>query len=374
MLPTRLKAATGAAAPLPPKEFIVVAHATSPYISAYEWDDSTGFGTKIANPADLPPSTGTGVDSNSTPKTGTTSQVADIIFMSHGSSPYVSAYHFSRNGFGARVTAPSSPGTSTGNCVSCHPTLQAVAISSSSSPYLHAWAWNNTTKAWGAKYANPPTGLNTTTPEIHFRPTSTTSSGYIACAMGNTPRIVVFAFTISGGFGAKVANPSVIAASGRGCRFSENGNKVTLSLSSTPFIYVYPFTGTFGVKLTDPATNNRPGGSAYQAKFRAGDTALLIGHVGSPYVTMYAPWSTSTTTFPTKVANPSSLVSNTVYSCAFNSAEEGANRVVVGYNSSPYIAAWKWGDPTTNTWGTKFSNPSTNLPAYGRSVLFVTAT
>ena len=39
-------------------EAIAVAHATSVFVSAYPWNVSTGFGTKYANPATLPASTG----------------------------------------------------------------------------------------------------------------------------------------------------------------------------------------------------------------------------------------------------------------------------------------------------------------------------
>ena len=39
---------------------IAVAHATSPFISVYQW--SAGFGAKYADPATLPTGTGRGVD------------------------------------------------------------------------------------------------------------------------------------------------------------------------------------------------------------------------------------------------------------------------------------------------------------------------
>ena len=40
-------------------QYIAVAHATSPFISAYPWNP--GFGTKYANPATLPGTEGFGV-------------------------------------------------------------------------------------------------------------------------------------------------------------------------------------------------------------------------------------------------------------------------------------------------------------------------
>jgi len=41
-------------------EYLAVADSTSPFVTAYPWSGS-GFGTKFANPATLPTSTGIGV-------------------------------------------------------------------------------------------------------------------------------------------------------------------------------------------------------------------------------------------------------------------------------------------------------------------------
>ena len=40
--------------------FIALAHATTPFVSAYPWS-SSGFGAKFANPATLPTGVGRGV-------------------------------------------------------------------------------------------------------------------------------------------------------------------------------------------------------------------------------------------------------------------------------------------------------------------------
>ena len=40
---------------------IAVAHNTTPFIAAYPWAPGSGFGTKYANPATLPASTGNDV-------------------------------------------------------------------------------------------------------------------------------------------------------------------------------------------------------------------------------------------------------------------------------------------------------------------------
>ena len=60
MDPNTLKVLQGAAGGGPYVGDIAVAHGwTSPYITVWPWD--SGFGTKYANPATLPPGTGYGV-------------------------------------------------------------------------------------------------------------------------------------------------------------------------------------------------------------------------------------------------------------------------------------------------------------------------
>ena len=56
---TALSTRGGAATAL--LQFIAVAHATSPFITAYPWSSSTGFGAKFTNPATLPTGQGNGV-------------------------------------------------------------------------------------------------------------------------------------------------------------------------------------------------------------------------------------------------------------------------------------------------------------------------
>lgn len=372
MLSTRLKAAKAESAPLPPKYFVLSVHATTPFMTAWEWDKDTGWGAKIAQPASLIPSTGLGLTTNATQQTGTTSHLADVVFVAHGSSPYCTAYHFSRAGWGAKIANPATLINTTSYGVSFHPTGQAVAISAGLSPYMHAYQWNNTTKTWGTKYANAPTPPTTLTADVHFKPTSTAASGHVVACMGNSPRVMVWPFTISGGFGTRVGNPGVIIGSTvNGIKFQFNGGKIAAVSSTSPFIHVYPFTTVFGTAFTNPASGNRPPGSGQKVCFRPGDTALLLAHVSTPFMTCYAPWSTSTSSFPTKIAAPASPINNTAQDLEFSAGEDGANRIIVGYASNPRVAAFKYGDPTPNAFGTKFANPASGLTQDARRVRFI---
>lgn len=58
-IPHGLRAASGAGGAF--TSVIALAHSTSPYISAYPWSSTSGFGTKYANPATTPTGLATGV-------------------------------------------------------------------------------------------------------------------------------------------------------------------------------------------------------------------------------------------------------------------------------------------------------------------------
>ena len=92
---------------LGPPPAIAVGHDTSPFISAYPW--SSGFGTKYADPATPPASTGNGVDFS---PNGTDIAIA------HNTTPFISVYPWtSGTGFGTKYANPATLPTGTGNGV-----------------------------------------------------------------------------------------------------------------------------------------------------------------------------------------------------------------------------------------------------------------
>ena len=87
------------------QHYIAVSHDTSPYISTYPW--TTGFGTKIADPATPPASNGNGV---------AFSPNGNYIAIAHGASPYISTYPWS-TGFGTKIADPATPPAGYGESV-----------------------------------------------------------------------------------------------------------------------------------------------------------------------------------------------------------------------------------------------------------------
>ena len=81
---------------IPKYNFIAVAHATTPYITAYPWP-SSGFGTKFANPGTLPVSHAYGV---------AFSPAGTEIAVAHATTPFITAYPWSSSGFGTKFADP----------------------------------------------------------------------------------------------------------------------------------------------------------------------------------------------------------------------------------------------------------------------------
>lgn len=87
----------------PNGNYVAIAHLVSPYVSVYNWNSSTGFGSKIADPSDLITNTTYGVAWNSS---STRLAVAGV-----STGRVVDIYKFSSSGFGTRYPSGSLPST-----------------------------------------------------------------------------------------------------------------------------------------------------------------------------------------------------------------------------------------------------------------------
>ena len=113
--------------------FIAVAHTTSPFISAYPWSSSTGFGAKFTDPATLPPDTGNGV---------AFTPAGNAVAVAHNTSPNVSVYPWSGSGFGAKFANPATLPTNNGFGVAFSPAGDAIAVAHQTSPNITAYPWS----------------------------------------------------------------------------------------------------------------------------------------------------------------------------------------------------------------------------------------
>lgn len=291
----------------PANNAIAFAHATTPFVTAYPWSGS-GFGTKYANPATLPAGQGSGVAFSPT---------AGAIAIAHNTSPFISAYPWNAStGFGTKYANPTtlpSGNPNIGNSVAFSPAGNAVAVTSGGgTPFIHAYAWSDAT-GFGTKYANPATLPTNAAYGVKFSP-----AGDAIATVGNTsPTITAYPWNASTGFGTKYANPATLPGFAIGVAFSPAGNAIAVADQISPYIIAYPWSvAGFGTKYTNPAT--LPTGGAYGVGFSPAGDAIAVGISSTPYVTAY-PWDASTG-FGAKYANPGTLPAGGVTDVAFATA------------------------------------------------------
>jgi hypothetical protein len=178
----------------------------------------------------------------------------------------------------------------------------------------------------------------------------------IAVVHNSHPYVSVYPW--SGSFGAKISDPATgPAGQGMGVAFSPAGDYVAVAHWSSPYVTAYPWTGAFGAKVSNPAT--LPPSSANGVAFSPAGDHIAVAHEFTPYVSVY-PW---TGAFGAKVSNPATLPTGTAYSVAFSPA---GDHIAVAHTNSPYVSVYPW----TGAFGTKVSNPTTMPAGTGRGVAF----
>lgn len=213
---------------------VVALNNYSPYVVAYKWSNTTGFGTKYSNPATLPGSS------------------TSIAFSPTGNVVAVGKYVYKwtyASGFGTLYTIPASL-TGTVQDARFSPDGTVLVLVTNTTPYIHAYQWTFAS-GYGTKYADPavlPTGSSFS---VSFSP----AGDAIVVAHNVTPYVTAYAWNNTTGFGAKYANPSTLpAGNGLGTAFSDSGNYIAVAHSVSPVVSIYPWTsgGGFGTKLPDP--------------------------------------------------------------------------------------------------------------------------
>jgi len=289
----------------PDGSVIALCMSASPNIAAYPWSNSTGFGTKYANPSSLP--------ADATAQGGLAfSPSGNTIAVAHGSSPFLSVYPWSNStGFGTRFTNPGDA-INQGKDVAFSPDGRYLALGYLSGPVI-VYPWNDST-GFGTSYANPLSGLGWTAQGVAW---STVGDPlypeFVAVSHANTPFVTAYPWS-SNGFGAKFANPATLpAGTGNGVAFNPSGNAVAVAHATTPFVTAYPWSASgFGTKFADPSTV--PAGTGFGVTFSPNGSAVAVAHGTTPFITAY-PWSGSG--FGTKYANPTTLPASTGNGIAF---------------------------------------------------------
>jgi hypothetical protein len=193
------------------KDFVAISTQTSPYVHSYAFS-STGFGTKVSNPSTLIPSGGQDLALNS-----------GAVAINAGTQG-MGVYPITVSGFGTRFTNPTF--AANGVAVAFSPNEDYIVISASNlTPYIHAWAWSNST-GFGTKVSNPATNPGAQPRRITF----SRDGAQIAVAHPSVP--YAYAWRWSGGFGTRI-NPIGITLAGQGQSVSFGNSSAVFAASTT---------------------------------------------------------------------------------------------------------------------------------------------
>lgn len=264
----------------------------------------------------------------------------------------LAAWEWSGAGWGAQRALPTSPPTTYGVAVSKN---KNVVACSGLTPGLRAWAWS--ASGFGTKYTDP-TGVPSDARDVAIHP----DTNAIAITDTTSPYVHAWAFDVVTGFGAQFSNPAApLPNYGQCCEFSPSGGHFVIGHVSTPYVSVYEWsTAGFGTKLPNPAT--LPGNDVTSMCFSRDGRFLLLGMNGGAYVRAYN-WS-DITGIGTAFADPSTGVGNAVLGIHINPQ---GSAVLMGLNTSPYVAAYAF---SSSGWGARYSNPATLPNGTGRSAQF----
>lgn len=239
--------------------FFVVSSAT-PFINAWPYDSTTlSYGTKFSNPSTIP-SDGYSLISNKT---------EDIVFYALRVSPYLDAYQWSNSsGWGTKYTSPTSIGATTSYMAMPNDNSTWVLGGGAASTYAYAVAFNKVS-GWGTTYTastaategSPIAGSGGFSPSEQYmakgKPT-TNSGGTVESSILAWPFNTNAVSTNP--FGTRFAAPGSLTGPNatttrRQKPFSSTGHMIVSNSSTSPFIAMWPWTSSgFGSRYANPST------------------------------------------------------------------------------------------------------------------------
>lgn len=256
-------------------------------------------------------------------------------------------YKFSENGFGDRITDPTTFGGTTN--------LYSVTFTSSGnglligedSPNLRLYQWSDTTGVGSLiDSVAPASSINGCTFSPNF-----------AMTVANTSSPYLFGYQLSGsGFGTALTGADG-SSSSSSVAINTAENAVAIAHNWVSF-YVYTFSSSaFGTKFTSPSETNQ---AINKVKFsKSGDYifttygAYLHAYpfnystgIGTKYATTYISWQTHKDI----------------------AVSPDGNFVAAALSNSPYIRVYHWDDSTH--WGSAVSDPATLPTSAGKCIGF----
>lgn len=288
-----------------------------PYIRVYAFSYSTGWGTKYADPTPTPAAyRGDGLDFS---PDGTSIIYGTLREIAPSAAPFIHAYPWSlTTGFGTKYTAPTTPPSGSVTTINFSPDGNTLVTngfggSTSSSSAIGAYEWSNST-GFGTKYTGPEDAFNNVVRSAAWSPDGNT---VLTAGGGSEAGIVTNRAWVwtSSGWGSRYGSAPIGGeGTGNNCEFHPSGQVAGFAISGSPYVRTFPFTPNvgFGTAYANPSPlpGGNPGHAISWSKRMGNDVA--IGSEYSPNVQAYT-WSNSTG-FGSKYTNPASIPSAGVLS------------------------------------------------------------
>lgn len=240
---------------------IIGGSAPSPTTMAWAWTDASGFGTKFSDPATEPPDAFAihiygGVRGYSGSEGG---GEAVMFGATSTDANRISAWDFnSSTGWGSKYSNPATMPLGSVYCFGSDIFAVIAGTNSSSTAERRSVAYDfSVGSGWSTKYSTMsatdivgnPYGADLSWIRIG------SFTAVISYATQSSPYIASFTFT-SSGWGSKIANPGTLPTGpGNGLNWNLNLD-VAVAHDVSPYITVYPLSGSgYGTKYSDPGTN-----------------------------------------------------------------------------------------------------------------------
>lgn len=324
--------------------------------------DENGFGAKYANPSgSFPGSTANGMafDAN----------YNKIAVVGYNSANSTSSYNWSlNNGFGSAITAMS---TFSGALISArfNSALTVFYAGGSSTPYVHAWAFNPSTLTYGTKFADPASLPSSD----GYAMTMNSANNVVFYGERLSPFAEAWAWDNTTGFGTKYA--AITGYTGSSNQMSTPNKNSTWvvhgSTYSTNFIGASAFSVStgWGTQYLGPVTGGDGSSMSGSIGFAPSEQYVAKGKQNAGSTTIESSilaWNFNTNAvsanpFGSRFAAPTGQTgtgstSGTRRQYPFSST---GNLIVSNSFASPYVLMWPW---TNAGFGTKYADPSAVPP------------
>ena len=229
----------------------------TPYFRAFAWTNASGIGTEFSSPATLPQ----GQTYGTTFKAD--DSVVGFVNAPGTSGARVNFYAWSNSsGFGTKYANPAVlpvGGTDKPSFLTDNSGNSVVLVTGmTTSPRIYVYNWSG---GFGTKYADPAT-LPYTASQGSEWGVKGPGDYYISVGCSGTPYIITYKFIIGSGYSTRYAAPASIATSiGTDAKYSAGAKTVATGNSNSPYISAWPapydsggVSYGYGTKYSNPAT------------------------------------------------------------------------------------------------------------------------